>query len=308
MDILLDSLGVKEYGSDFNKAFLVKEKYGFSHEELEESEKCMGENGITCNKVMFNGRIKFLYVTEKYRTLTSILNHLEKKDFIKCILQIIQCECKAKMNEKLDERKLLVDKRYIYWDIESELVKMIYLPVTGVDISEENAICNLKVFLKYLIQSVTMLDSRTEDDLLSIITNVSATLEQMYESLSSMFNKSMELGIDSAKKEEKSKRSGGNQLILQATDTQTQLTFRILETDFVIGRSEKYSDGVVPDNKMIGRKHCRIRFIQNSYYLEDLDSKNGTFINGNRVIGTMSKAIASNDVIRLANVEFVAKY
>lgn len=308
MDVLLNTLGAKEYPSDFNKAFIIKDKDRFSHEEHIEIEKCMGENCIPCNKIIFNGKIKLIYITEKYRILTSIFERMNKKSFIKCLLQIIQCECKAKSNEKLDERKLLIDKRYIFWDMESEQVKMIYLPVTGNDISEEDALFNLKVFLKWLIQSVPMLDSRTEEDLITIITDVSLAVEQMYENLLITFNKSMKLGIEPVKKEEPLKNNERRQLVLQMVNSRQQVIFRVQERDFVIGRSAKYADGVVPDNTMVGRKHCRIKFLQNNYYLEDLDSKNGTFINGNRVLGTMSEAIAPNDVIRLANAEFVAKY
>ena len=40
----------------------------------------------------------------------------------------------------------------------------------------------------------------------------------------------------------------------------------------------------------------------------DLNSKNGTFLNGKKISENMSQEIAENDIIRLANVDFVAKF
>ena len=111
MENLLGMLGIKECTSDFNKEFLLKDNDNFSDKEME---KCMGENCIVSNKVWFNGKIKLIYITERYRTLASILNQLEKKSYVKCLLQMLQCQCKIVNSKKLEMRKLLLDKRYIW--------------------------------------------------------------------------------------------------------------------------------------------------------------------------------------------------
>ncbi len=306
MDKLLEVLGIKEYISDYNKAFLLKENSNLSGEDIKNIEKYMGQNGITCNAVKFNGKIKFIYITEKYRTLTSILTQMEKKNFVECMLQIVQCLCKTETSGKLDIRKVLIDKKYIFWDDETKQVKLIYLPVKDVAVSKSDILGNLITFLKEMIQSVTILDSRTETDLISIITNPSLNLEEMYENIFEIFNNTTKIVTGVIKK--KSEHEKDRQLVLQMIYSEKQLIFRVQKKDFVIGRSVKFADGVIPDNKMVGRKHCKIRFLENKYYLEDLDSKNGTFLNGKKLLKNESKEIATHDVIRLANVEFVAKY
>ena len=65
MENLLGMLGVKECTSDFNKEFLLKDNDNFSDEEMKEMEKCIGENYIAGNKVLFNGKIKLTYREEK---------------------------------------------------------------------------------------------------------------------------------------------------------------------------------------------------------------------------------------------------
>lgn len=314
MDKLLEMLSVKEYTSDFNKAFLLKEDQIFSEKDMKEMKVCMEAHYIACNKVMFNGKVKFIYITEKYHTLVNILSQMEKKSFIKCLLQIIQCQSKIKNSQTLEISKLLIDKKYIFWDAEEEQIKMIYLPVENVAVSESDALYNSKCFLKWMVQSVSILDSRTEEDLLSVITDEAVTWGQMYENIFDIFNNTTKTGSDFLKKKEDSRQecSGVNtekKLILEMTGTKQPVIFKIYKNkEFIIGRSGKSSDGVIPENHAVGRKHCRIRFSQNKYYLEDLGSKNGTFLNGKKVVGRMSEEIAANDIIRLANVEFVAKY
>lgn len=314
MENLLGMLGVKECTSDFNKEFLLKDNDNFSDEEMKEMEKCIGENYIAGNKVLFNGKIKLIYITERYRTLASILNQLEKKSYVKCLLQMLQCQCKIENSKKLEMRKLLLDKRYIFWDMESEQVKVIYLPLMDVDISEEDARCQLEDFLKWMVKSVTVLDSRTEKNLLSEITEKSITLNEMYEHIFDIFNHSTKLGIGVTKKEkshgrgEVPKQEKVRQLILQMKGSNQPVLFRVCKKEFVIGRSARISDGVVSGSNKIGRQHCKILFYENKYFLMDLNSKNGTFLNGKKISENMSQEIAENDIIRLANVDFVAKF
>ena len=314
MENLLGMLGVKECTSDCNKEFLLKDNDNFSDEEMKEMEKCIGENCIASNKVLFNGKIKLIYITERYRTLASILNQLEKKSYKKCLLQMLQCQCKIENSKKLEMRKLLLDKRYIFWDMESEQVKMIYLPLMDVDISEEDARCKLEDFLQWMVKSVTVLDSRTEKDLLSEITEKSITLNEMYENIFDIFNNSTKSGIDVAKKEkpyekgEVPKQEKVRQLLLKMKEGKQPLSFRVYKKEFVIGRNARISDGVISGNTKIGRQHCKILFSENKYFLMDLNSKNGTFLNGKKISENMIKEIAENDIIRLANVDFVAKF
>lgn len=48
-----------------------------------------------------------------------------------------------------------------------------------------------------------------------------------------------------------------------------------------------------------------IRFENNNYVIYDLESSNGTFINGKKIAGDTGVALAKGDVIRIGNSEFV---
>ncbi len=57
--------------------------------------------------------------------------------------------------------------------------------------------------------------------------------------------------------------------------------FQILKEPFIIGRDRK-SD-IAIDEPLVSRRHASIYFKDGAYRLKDLDSTNGTLLNGKRV-------------------------
>jgi len=57
--------------------------------------------------------------------------------------------------------------------------------------------------------------------------------------------------------------------------------FELIENSYILGR-EDGADIVIPAQS-VSREHARISFQEGSYIIEDLDSSNGSFINGNRL-------------------------
>ena len=72
---------------------------------------------------------------------------------------------------------------------------------------------------------------------------------------------------------------------------------------FILGRNPHKSDMAVP-GKAVGRAHAIILFKDNEYFISDKDSKNGTFVNGEKLAEGMEYKLSNNDSIMLANVEF----
>ncbi len=57
--------------------------------------------------------------------------------------------------------------------------------------------------------------------------------------------------------------------------------FPMRKTPFLVGREAK--DGVLIENVGVSRSHCRFVYENERYYVEDLGSSNGTFLQGQRV-------------------------
>jgi hypothetical protein len=77
----------------------------------------------------------------------------------------------------------------------------------------------------------------------------------------------------------------------------------ILKPEFVIGRLEGQVDHAV-ENKAIGKVHAQIISRDGSYYIMDLNSRNGTFVNGVRIDSNKEYEIRDNDGISLANSDY----
>ena len=72
----------------------------------------------------------------------------------------------------------------------------------------------------------------------------------------------------------------------------------------VIGSDGDCVDICLSDTS-VSRRHAIIRYIQDRFILIDLNSKNGTFINGSPILPEHEMEIHDNDVIRFSRNEFV---
>ena len=77
----------------------------------------------------------------------------------------------------------------------------------------------------------------------------------------------------------------------------------IWKLPFIIGRSEE-ADLTVYSGK-ISKEHARLEVTDGRYAIRDLDSTNGTFVNGKKV---SSAFLEDADIIHLAHVEFCFRH
>jgi predicted component of type VI protein secretion system len=69
----------------------------------------------------------------------------------------------------------------------------------------------------------------------------------------------------------------------------------------IIGRSPE-SDLIVP-HPSISRKHCQIEVIEGTIFIIDLNSSNGTFINGMRLISEEKHALKASDKLVIGKLD-----
>lgn len=104
---------------------------------------------------------------------------------------------------------------------------------------------------------------------------------------------------------------GGNASVggleLQAINGEPGFVIRVNKKEFVIGKKENEVDCVIAFNNMISRKHCMIINRNNDYYAVDLQSSNGTFVNGMRLAPNQPQVLKNGDDLRLANTDFKVK-
>ena len=90
----------------------------------------------------------------------------------------------------------------------------------------------------------------------------------------------------------------GGQGILYFVDTKQTIT--INKDEFKIGKNAAVVDYVIPNDTSISRQHAVIHRQNGQFFLTDLTSTNGTFINNQRITGTAQ--LQDGDNIRFADV------
>lgn len=80
----------------------------------------------------------------------------------------------------------------------------------------------------------------------------------------------------------------------------------INKDEFKLGRLEKVNDYVVAAQP-IGKEHAKIVKIGLDCYIVDLESRNGTFVNGNKLVSGEEVLLTDGDDVRLANIKFKFK-
>ena len=76
---------------------------------------------------------------------------------------------------------------------------------------------------------------------------------------------------------------------------------------FYIGSTSDYVDYVLL-REGVSRIHCCISKKGDSYYLSDLNSTNGTYLNKKEVLPGKDELLSANDEIRIASIEFYMKF
>ncbi len=92
------------------------------------------------------------------------------------------------------------------------------------------------------------------------------------------------------------------------TRNKTGESVTINKNSFIIGKSPDMVDYCIRYNSNISRKHVCIIRMEDGYYIQDLDTTNGTYVNDIRVSGNRSVKLEDGCIIKMAEEEFVFSY
>ena len=87
-------------------------------------------------------------------------------------------------------------------------------------------------------------------------------------------------------------------VLIAQTGPQAGQRWNVAQEAFTIGRGGE-CDVVVPD-RQVSRVHARIRRGDGAFWIEDLESKNGTHVNGQRLLPGTPHRLQGGDMIQIA--------
>lgn len=73
---------------------------------------------------------------------------------------------------------------------------------------------------------------------------------------------------------------------------------------FILGKHEDFADGIINDS-YVSRMHFQINYEHGLFFIKDLNSTNGTFVNGIELSPGVEAQLKESDVIRVGNTEYV---
>ena len=95
-------------------------------------------------------------------------------------------------------------------------------------------------------------------------------------------------------------------IVLTAMGTETPIKIKPITFPYIIGKSSCSCDFCI-DSAVVSRVHMRILEELGEFLVEDLNSTNGTFINGEKIEGHKPQPIVEGDKVTIANIDFIVE-
>jgi hypothetical protein len=303
MDTLKENGVILEIPCGNNFEYLVKDSTTFVNTDYKVLQS--QDNGIfiKCMKMTRNGFIDLYYITDEYRPMSSMFSGMNADTLVNIVVDLFASVIEVKNNGFLACQCIDLSWDKIYVEQNTLKVKLVYLPLS------------VKVFDSYA-EFESELRTNIVRLVNKIVINSNARLEQFVKdlcdgslSLEDVYNKSRGVGTASIMAQENpmptslvNENQRGMKLV--AVNAPSYFEAVIDRDEVTIGKKQGLVDLVIPFNKMISRRHCRIVTMNGAYYISDEGSANGTYVNNVRLNPGQQISINRGDVIRLADSDF----
>lgn len=299
MNSLRENGVLEEKQTDVYLEYFLADKDYFAQTEYKIIQNQNNGLFVESMQIKKNGKIDLCYLTKDLNSLNTLLSSVKNDGFIAILRNLLEAILLVKNNGFLTCESIKLDIDRIFVEANSYKIRFIYLPLT---IKEFDNYVEFESSLRTkLIKLINSYEEDEESDLLKIrnaIADSFKSLEDLKMELEVFANKNISIGEGT--------KMGlyNNDLRLVALNAPMSFELVLDSNDQLIGKKKELVDLVIPFNKMISRKHCRIRKIDGAYYINDEQSANGTYVNGKKLEVGQSIKIKSGDLIRLANSEF----
>ncbi len=328
MNLLVEKGVLREMECGSNFAYILNDNSLFLSTEYKVLQSQVNSSFVRCMKMQYNGKTELYYLVENNKPLSAMLSRLEPDQFMIVVSSLLAGIIDVKSNGFLSCNNIDSTFEHIYVDQATFKVSLVYLPLSQHEYHDDALFENaLRENLVRVISGISQLTSVKTTQLCADLQNGMFSIEEIYSRMgrTGIEEPVIKRDILSDIKPDilpeiepvKPKPSGflkvpdslmpGPQVTasmrLIALDAPTRLQINITKAEFYIGRRET-NDGVVSYNSMIGRTHCKVIRNGEQYLIVDLQSVNGTYVNGVRLQSGSPASVKNGDIVRLANSDF----
>lgn len=243
-----------------------------------------------CVKIDWNGVPRLVYLTGEYRRLDQMLQTMQAEEFLQIMMEFIQTALKLRESSILGCNNIVVSSESIFWDQKSRRVKLIYLPLASAYSRTDMEFDNyLRRTLSGWIDRYFPGSRAVLSEFASALNNYSLDLRELFAG-------------GGKKTDSTGTRAIAEELQLVPLDGSGN-PIAVRGSEYVIGRS-KLADGCIPGNPRIGRKHCKILKQDGKFYVMDLESRNGTYLNHTQIKPHSAYALSEGMILSLADASY----
>lgn len=310
MEAFLANSGLTEVQSMKNIAFLLENEAVFSTTEYKILQSREDDKFIPCIQLKYNGKIKLFYMTSQYQSLSEMIQIIDALALLGVLSKLIQAVLEIKENGFLNCAKIAISADKIFVD-ENGKVHLLYIPIVGVSADDTEFTASLKRNILVIVDGCPAGQSGALENFKKELETSKTSLEELYQAAAA--NHSVESKVNQfIQKKNKTFQKFSSMLqreeqpvmLLKYAGTEKKLEFCIETKEYVLGKNKDAVDGVIDFNNAVSRIHCKVFFKNKRYYVTDLKSANGTFLNGKRLLENKPEAVKNGDILRLANCEF----
>ncbi len=306
MNLLVENKYISEMVCGSNFSYIVNDNSDFLSTEYKVLQSQVDSCFVKCMKMMYNGKIQLFYLTKNLKALSSMVNTLDPDRFLTIMGNLISDIIDVKHNGFLLCRNVDISFEHIYVDPATYKVRLVYLPLN------KRAFDDYASFENELRTSLVKLISVTSSIASQKVMQFSADLSNGTLSLDDLLTRIKGGNISSASVQPVQNMQTAQNIPVPvrgamkivALNAPMRVELVVTKDNFVIGKKPDLCDGVISFNNMISRSHCKIINNANGYAVVDLQSANGTFVNGVRLQPNQPFVINNSDIIRLANSDF----
>ena len=334
MRIIFDNTKVLEEVGNNYISYLLNEKELFSETGYRVLRNISNKGFIKCVKTLYNGKPKLIYDTSKLTNLQILIKNIDIKKFFLIINNLLDVCEEVISNGFLKYENINNSNSRIYIDVKNGYkVNLVYVPI-NID-NETMSLENFENIIKQLIynfvnENANLKNNMTMDLCQRLFLN-SVHIQDIKIMIQQYENNQINTGLSYKKSNNLDKRVTDNynmdnnninekqqhkglfrlfhkdmneMIILKSKSLISRQSIIINKKEFIIGKNDVEVDGVI-NQKMVSRKHCTITYSRNSFYVTDLKSLNGTFLNGIQLKPGEKEKIKIGDILRIADIEYI---
>jgi hypothetical protein len=278
-------------------------------------------------KMLYNGKIQFYYLSGGYKALSTLLPTISIESFMIIVANLFNNIVEVKNNGFLSCQNIDISFDKVFVDPTTLKVYLVYIPVRKKAFDDYPAFENeLRTSLVKIINNLPNLANGKVMQFAMDLTNGTYSLEDLYNRIKGVAPKQVpvpnnrpmqSIPVQNMPVQNRPLQSGPMQsgpiqngpmqnrpLRMVAMNAPTRFEIIINKPEFTLGKNPSQVDGVITFNKAISRVHCKITQAGGQFFITDLGSVNGTYVNKVKLMPNQSHPINNGDIIRLANSDF----